>query len=69
MLVKELREKTIGGLYKELNSVKKELTLLNLNIKLGKVFDLKTKHKLTKQIAKIKTVISEKGVLQKNEEA
>ncbi len=63
MQVKELREKSIKDLYKLLRDSLKELHLLTLNLKIGKSFDIKKKRNLKKTIARIKTVIKEKEVL------
>lgn len=69
MNIREIREKNLKMLFKDLRETYKQLTLLDLNIKLGKSKDLKNKKLLKKQVAQIKTVISEKGVLNQNEKA
>lgn len=69
MNIRELREKTIKTLYKDLANLRKDLVLLKINLKMGKSKDIRQKHVIKKQIARIKTVISEKGILSKNEEA
>lgn len=69
MEIKEIREKSIKDLYKQLNKTKKELDTLVFSISVGKSNDLNTKRSLKKQIANLKTVIREKQELTKNEKA
>lgn len=69
MNIREIREKTVKLLYKDLATMRKDLVLLKINLKMGKSKDIRQKYLLKKQIAQIKTVISEKGILSKNEEA
>ena len=68
MNIREIREKSIKVLYKDLSTLRKDLVLLKINLKMGKSKDIKQKFILKKRIAQIKTVISEKGILSKNEE-
>ena len=63
MVAKELREKSISDLYKNLAGFVGDYTKSKLNIKLGNTSEIKNKRSLKKQIAQIKTIISEKKVL------
>lgn len=63
MNLREIREKNLKVQFKDLRQASKDLTVLDLNLRMGKSKDLKQKKNLKKLIARLKTVISEKGVL------
>lgn len=69
MNANEIRKKSISELYKDIIVYNKELSLLTMQIKSGKSTDVAKKKSLKKDIARIKTVISEKQVLESNEKA
>lgn len=69
MKANEIRKKSISELHKDIIVYNKELSLLKMQIKSGKSTDLNKKKSLRKDIARVKTVISEKQFLENNEKA
>ena len=69
MLAKEIRVKTVKELHKDLKKLRLDLEMLKMQINAGKSKDIKQKRVLRKDIAKVKTIISEKEVLSQNEKA
>ena len=65
----ELRKKTTSELYKLGIEKQKDISLLRLQIKAGKSSDIARKNILKKEVARIKTLIAEKKVLEQNEKA
>jgi len=69
MNANEIRKKSISELHKDIIVYNKELSLLTMQIKSGKSTNVAKKKSLKKDIARVKTVISEKQVLENNEKA
>lgn len=61
MELTKIRELDISALYKELNKTRKDHQVNLMNLKTGKGSNLKQVRNLKKVVARIKTVISEKG--------
>jgi ribosomal protein L29 len=60
---KILREKSVADLLKQIESLKKELSVVRMQFAVGKLKDVKLMSKLREKIAIAKTVIEEKSKL------
>ena len=67
MQVKEMREKSIGDLYKNMRELRREVGLLKMSLSVKKSSDWAKKNQLKKEIARLKTVVSEKEILKNYE--
>lgn len=65
--IKKYKELNDADLLKELKNAKKELALLSLKAKVGKLADISSVKKMKKNVARINTIMSEKFYGAENE--